>query len=136
MKKVLVFGTFDFLHSGHLHFLLQAKELGDHLVVAVAHDNTVQILKGKSPIHTQEERKALIQHLDCVDEVVSADDEIGNFKVIQKVMPDIVAVGYDQERLSEYLSDHKYAYDLQFEIKMISQYSGGERKSSQVKGQS
>jgi len=28
MKKILVFGTFDGLHSGHLNFLEQAKKYG------------------------------------------------------------------------------------------------------------
>ena len=42
MKKVIVFGTFDILHQGHLDFFRQAKQYGDYLIVAVAHDENVK----------------------------------------------------------------------------------------------
>jgi len=29
MKKVMVFGTFDIFHSGHINFLEQARQEGD-----------------------------------------------------------------------------------------------------------
>ncbi len=43
--KVMAVGVFDLLHAGHLHYLEQAKSLGDHLTVVVAHDDTVRIRK-------------------------------------------------------------------------------------------
>ena len=42
MKRILAVGVFDLLHAGHLHYLEQAKSLGDHLTVVVAHDDTVR----------------------------------------------------------------------------------------------
>ena len=38
--KVMAVGVFDLLHAGHLHYLEQAKSLGNHLTVVVAHDDT------------------------------------------------------------------------------------------------
>lgn len=133
MDKVLAFGTFDFFHIGHLHFLLEAKKQGDRLVVAIAQDKTVEMLKEKAPVHTLEERRRIIEHLDFVDEVVDADPEIGNFKILEVVKPDIVCVGYDQEQLDEYLNDHKFAYDLPYTVVRLEKYAGGERKSSQAR---
>ena len=43
--KVMAVGVFDLLHAGHLHYLEQAKSLGSHLTVVVAHDDTVRIRK-------------------------------------------------------------------------------------------
>ena len=47
MTKVMVFGTFDYLHEGHKDFFRQAKQYGDELVVVVARDETVKQIKGK-----------------------------------------------------------------------------------------
>ena len=42
MTKVMAVGVFDLLHAGHLHYVEQAKSLGDELIVVVAHDDTVR----------------------------------------------------------------------------------------------
>ena len=42
MKRVMAVGVFDLLHAGHLHYLEQAKSLGEHLTVVIAHDDTVR----------------------------------------------------------------------------------------------
>ena len=42
MKRVMAVGVFDLLHAGHLHYLEQAKSLGGHLTVVIAHDDTVR----------------------------------------------------------------------------------------------
>ncbi len=71
MKKVLVGGCFDLLHFGHIKFLEEAKKSGDYLVVALESDENVRRTKGETrPIHTQEQRKAMLESLTCVDEVI------------------------------------------------------------------
>ena len=70
MKKVVVNGTFDILHMGHLEMLNYAKSLGDYLVVAIDTDLRVTALKGPGrPINNQLERKTMLQNLKAVDEV-------------------------------------------------------------------
>ena len=73
MKKIVVNGTFDILHLGHLALLEYAKSLGDELTVAVDSDKRVKELKGPSrPINTQYERAALLISLkDAKDRPVS-----------------------------------------------------------------
>lgn len=81
MKKVLVNGTFDVIHPGHLAMLNYAKSLGDFLIVAIDTDERVQALKGLSrPINNQEERKLLLENLKAVDEVklFSSPEELIN----------------------------------------------------------
>ena len=68
--KVVVNGTFDIVHLGHLELLNYAKSLGDYLIVAIDTDIRVKRLKGiDRPINNQLERKTLLQNLRAVDEV-------------------------------------------------------------------
>ena len=76
MTKIVVNGTFDILHSGHLALLNHARSLGDYLVVAIDSDRRVQELKGTSrPINTQTERQELLANLRAVDEVKIFDSD-------------------------------------------------------------
>jgi len=70
MKKVVVNGTFDILHPGHLALLNYAKSLGDFLIVAIDTDDRVRELKGiDRPINNQHDRKLLLENIKSVDEV-------------------------------------------------------------------
>ena len=76
MKRIVVNGTFDILHSGHLALLNHARSLGDYLVVAIDSDRRVQELKGADrPINTQAERQELLSNLRAVDEVIIFDSD-------------------------------------------------------------
>jgi D-beta-D-heptose 7-phosphate kinase/D-beta-D-heptose 1-phosphate adenosyltransferase len=69
--KIVVNGTFDIIHPGHLALLNYARSLGDFLIVAIDSDERVRQLKGPSrPINNQEERKELLENLKAVDQVV------------------------------------------------------------------
>jgi D-beta-D-heptose 7-phosphate kinase/D-beta-D-heptose 1-phosphate adenosyltransferase len=68
--KIVVNGTFDIIHPGHLALLNYAKSLGDFLIVVIDSDERVKRLKGTSrPINNQYERKLLLENLKAVDEV-------------------------------------------------------------------
>jgi D-beta-D-heptose 7-phosphate kinase/D-beta-D-heptose 1-phosphate adenosyltransferase len=70
MKKIVVNGTFDVIHPGHLALLNYARSLGDFLLVAIDTDERVRTLKGLSrPINNQYERKLLLENLRAVDQV-------------------------------------------------------------------
>lgn len=69
--KIVVNGTFDVIHPGHLALLNYAKSLGDFLIVAIDSDSRVSELKGpQRPINPQDERKLLLENLKAVDQVV------------------------------------------------------------------
>jgi 8-oxo-dGTP diphosphatase len=93
--KVLVGGTFNIVHPGHVYFLLKARELGDELVVVVANDKTV--LKNKKQLlFPAKVRAGMVKSLDFVDRVVIGD-ELDMMKVVRLERPDIIAMGYDQD---------------------------------------
>ena len=104
MKRVLVFGTFDVLHPGHLHFLKAAKKLGDFLMVSLARDVNVKKIKGHKAWHTEKDRQSLVASLKLVNRAVlgSKDNYI---KHIVSLKPDIIALGYDQSAFTENLKE-------------------------------
>jgi D-beta-D-heptose 7-phosphate kinase/D-beta-D-heptose 1-phosphate adenosyltransferase len=70
MKKIIVNGTFDILHVGHIKLLEYAKSLGDHLTVAIDTDRRIKTLKGdKRPINNDFERATMLRALKSVDVV-------------------------------------------------------------------
>ncbi len=96
MNKVLVGGCFDLLHFGHIKFLEQARKLGDYLIVALESDENVRRMKGDlRPIHTQEQRKAMLTSLTSVDEVIMLPPMQGDrdyYELVRKVKPSVIAV--------------------------------------------
>lgn len=103
--RIMVFGTFDMLHEGHLDFFRQARNLArstssgqapePHLTVSVARDASVARVKGEKPRRTEIERLALVQSCELVDEAVLGD-ETGYIEHVRAAWPDIIALGYDQ----------------------------------------
>ncbi|MDD5148658.1 MAG: FAD synthase [Candidatus ainarchaeum sp.] len=96
MKKVMAFGTFDVVHEGHLHYLREAKKLGDYLIVVVARDRNSFGIKGRRPRHNEQIRLLGIKIIDFVDEAVLGDKEMRSWEIIQKYRPVAIALGYDQ----------------------------------------
>ena len=96
-RKRIVFtnGCFDILHAGHVHYLEEAKKLGDELVVGLNSDSSVQSLKGKGrPVNNLEQRAKVLSSLQCVDKVVSFSDETP-LKLINAFKPDVLVKGGD-----------------------------------------
>lgn len=96
MKKVMVFGTFDILHPGHLNFFKQAKKYGDYLIVVVGRDKTVKRIKGKLPRYSEKERVKQIAKLKVAQKVVLGHLK-DPYKIIHKYKPDVICLGYDQK---------------------------------------
>jgi rfaE bifunctional protein nucleotidyltransferase chain/domain len=97
--KRLVFtnGVFDLLHVGHVRYLIQARALGDALVVAINSDRTVRELKGPDrPIFNQAERAEILAALRCVDYVTVFDD-ISPRRLIARLLPDVLVKGGDYD---------------------------------------
>ena len=95
-KKIIVNGTFDLLHVGHVALLEYAKSLGDHLLVCIDSDSRVKQLKGESrPINTQADRVKMLSALRCVDMVQVFDTKEQLIEQIKLYQPDIMVKGSD-----------------------------------------
>ena len=101
MTTVLVFGTFDVLHSGHRWFLKKAARKGDRLVAVVSRDDFVKNWKGRQPLMHQEARMEALMDSGLVDEVFLADPEIRTYGVLKLAKPDVICLGHDQKSLMD-----------------------------------
>ncbi len=99
----MVFGVFDGLHLGHLHFLQQAAALGRELTVVVAQDALVRKMKGKAPKWMLRRRTSAVRKVGCVTKVIAGDKKLNSWIAVKKIKPNIVALGYDQKRLGRAL---------------------------------
>lgn len=132
MKKVLAFGTFDILHPGHKSYLEQAKALGDFLVVAIARDQTITKVKGVVPQNSERIRLKKIRGIKTVDRAVLGflNDP---YTIIERIRPDIIALGYDQRNYTENLKQELKKRSLNCRIVRMEPYYPEKYKSSKLK---
>lgn len=95
-KKIVVLnGSFDILHLGHIKSLEEAKAQGDVLIVLLNSDQSVRTYKGPHrPIIPQEARAQTLAALECVD-YVTIFDELTPEKLLGKIKPDLYGQGRD-----------------------------------------
>ncbi|MBV0924628.1 FAD synthase [Halomicroarcula limicola] len=100
MTRVVAQGTFDILHPGHVHYLRDAKAMGDELHVIVA--RSVNVTHKEPPIVPDEQRRQMVGALKPVDEAHLGHPE-DIFVPIERIEPDVIALGYDQHHDDEKL---------------------------------
>lgn len=94
LTRVLATGTFDLLHPGHLHYLAEARKLGDELYVIVARESMIQ--HKPKPVIPEDQRVTMVNSLEMVDKAIPGS-EIDIYEPITDIKPDIIAIGYDQK---------------------------------------
>lgn len=131
MKRVLVFGTFDILHPGHLDFLRQAKKLGDFLIVSLAREKFIRKIKGRKALHSEKARKHMVEALKIVDKAVLGYKD-NYIKHIASQKPQIIALGYDQIAFTQDLEKKLAAAGLKIIIVRLKPYKKRLYKSSKI----
>jgi FAD synthetase len=130
---VLTSGAFDLLHYGHIRLLEEAKRLGGpdaRLVVIIARDETVKKLKGRRPVIPEDQRRAVVEALKMVDEALLGYEDLDMASVIDKVRPDIIAVGHDQDDIESMARDVVEEKGLDIEIAKIGRFGTTDLDSS------
>jgi len=100
-KRVVVFGIFDGIHEGHRDFFRQSREYGDELIVIVGRDEICRKLKNKTPKHSEKERCLLVSQEPLVDKTLLGDPTLSSYQVLAQLKPDVICIGYDQQKLRE-----------------------------------
>jgi len=120
-KKIIAGGCFNSIHPGHIYFLKEAKKLGDELIVVLTNDRN-----NKKPYAiSAKKRKKTLKYLNIADKILIGDSK-DKTKIIKKVKPSVIALGYDQ-KLPDGLENFRYV-----RIKKISNYSTSLKKKKIV----
>ncbi|ALU11887.1 cytidyltransferase [Ignicoccus islandicus DSM 13165] len=111
--KVLVGGTFDLLHPGHVELLKEASKYGD-VIAVVARDENVRKIRGRDPVLPQEQRAYMLSSIKYVKEAMVGEED--PLESILKVKPDIVFLGPDQFWKEEELKRRLRERGLEVEV--------------------
>lgn len=111
MKIVLANGCFDLLHPGHVAHLQEARAMGDYLIVGLTRDECVN--KPRRPVQDYSERKAMLEALECVNEVFGCRS---GAQAISEIGPDIFVKGADY--VEKGLTDDEYDACAHFNVEI------------------
>lgn len=115
-KIVFTNGCFDIIHVGHLRTFIEAKKMGDLLIVGINSDRSVKALKGETrPIISEQDRAELISALKPIDYVIIFDDNNVS-RLLETIKPDIYVKGgdYTLENLPEKETIIRYNIEVKF----------------------
>ena len=132
-KVVLASGVFDLLHFAHVKYLEEAKEAGGpnaELIVIVARDSTVEKRRGEKPIIPENQRVALVDSLKVVDKAILGYEDFNIEKVIEKVKPDVIVLGYDRGDIEQTVKNYVRKKGLKIEVVKIGKFGEDELDSS------
>ena len=119
--KIIVNGTFDILHRGHVELLEYAKGLGEFLLVCIDTDRRVKELKGENrPINNQADRAFMLQGLKCVDAVWTFDSEEDLERICEMYQPNVMVKGKDYE--GKRIVGAKHCKEIKF-VELVDGYS-------------
>ncbi len=94
-KVVFTNGCFDLIHSGHVDYLIKAREMGDVLILGLNTDSSVKRIKGNNrPILKQNERAFILSNLKPVDYVTFFEEDTPA-EIINDLIPDVLVKGAD-----------------------------------------
>ncbi len=132
--RIMVFGTFDVLHKGHLNFLKQARALAKnpYLIVSIARDANVKKIKGQRPALNQHQRLDNVKKCGLAEKCV-----LGGLKDylphILKEQPSVIALGYDQTAYVDNLKRDLGKAGLRLKIRRLKAFKPRVHKSSLLK---
>ncbi len=95
-RKVLIAGTFDLIHLGHIYLINEAAKLGDVYVI-VATDKNRELYSGEAPIVPEEQRLAIIKSIKNVKDAKLGRHDNDTLKTVEEIKPDIVLLGPNQK---------------------------------------
>src|SRR3989339_568334 len=123
MKKVLIFGKFDIVHPGHIYFITQAKKFGQ-VTAVLESDKMIKELKNYQPFNAEKIRSKNLKQFGVNVYLRNGEDAK---TIIEKLKPDVLCFGHDQEFLRQMFSGL-----TNFAIKNIEPFGRGLFKSSRL----
>lgn len=123
-KVVFTNGCFDLLHVGHVHYLKEARQQGDLLIVGLNDDESTRHIKGPGrPLMLQVDRAEILAALECIDYVVIFSERTAE-RLVRILKPDI------------YVKGGNYKVEELPEAKVVAEYGGQVYLTSLTRGRS
>ncbi|MDF9392068.1 MULTISPECIES: bifunctional D-glycero-beta-D-manno-heptose-7-phosphate kinase/D-glycero-beta-D-manno-heptose 1-phosphate adenylyltransferase HldE [Methylococcus] len=117
-RIVVTNGCFDLLHPGHVHYLEQARSLGDRLIVLVNGDDSVRRLKGAGrPVNPLPHRMAMLAALESVDWVVAFEGDTPRDEICA-IRPDVLVKGGDYSDITA-IAGHDCVLEAGGEVRIL-----------------
>ena len=124
MKRVITYGTYDTFHYGHYFLLERARELGDHLTVAVSSDE-FNAIKGKKALIDFQTRKRILENIRFVDRVIPEETWDQKIEDVKEYNIDLFVMGHDWGGKFDFLRDYCEVLYLERTPKVSSTYLRG-----------
>ena len=105
MSIVYTGGTFDLFHSGHVNLLKKCREVAGQygtVIVSLNTDAFIEEYKGKPPVCSDAERKAVLMACKYVDDVVMNVGGKDSKIAIELAEPDYIVIGSDWAKKDYY----------------------------------
>jgi rfaE bifunctional protein nucleotidyltransferase chain/domain len=114
MTRVVVNGSFDILHVGHLKLLQYARSFpNSYVLVLIDTDRRIKELKGITrPINNEFERRTMLLSLKFVDRVETFDTDNDLISLIRDFDPDIMVKGSDYQ--SKFIIGSEHCKEIKF----------------------
>lgn len=128
----MIFGTFDIVHLGHLHFFQQAKKYGDQVIAVVSRDDRAEHIKQKKLVHTEKERKIFLESIRYIDRVLLGDKK-DVYALIKKIKPDVILLGYDQIHFTDVLKEKIETFGLKTKVIRAKPYKPQNFKTQKIR---
>ena len=131
--KIATFGVFDIIHEGHVKFLEKCKNMSRNaeLIVVLARDSTVLKDRRRKPLIPEEQRRYIIEKLKPVDKAILGNDGSDKLKIVEKIKPDIIVLGYDQKLNNKELEQELKNRGLKLKVFRLKKY--GNINSTSIK---
>ncbi|MEM1597222.1 MAG: DUF357 domain-containing protein [Pyrobaculum sp.] len=118
-KVVMVAGTFEILHPGHLAYLREAWRLG-YVVAVVSSDHNAERIKGRRLVIPQSQRAEVLSSLYYVHKVVPGKP--GDiFDILNEVRPDVVLLGPNQHVSEDVVRKEAEKRGLALEVRRLAE---------------
>lgn len=102
MKRGVIAGNFDVLHPGYIKMFKEAKQICEHLIIALHKDPSVERPNKLKPVLSVDERIEMLSSIKYIDEIVTYELETDLVQIIKDTKPDIRMLGDDYRNRKNY----------------------------------
>ncbi len=114
-KRIVIAGTFDILHPGHVYLISEASKLGE-VIVIIARDENVLRIKGHPVIVPEKQRLYMVQALKGVSKAILGNPGPDFINIIEELNPDILMLGPNQNIALESIQARLHQKELKTQV--------------------